>query len=114
MRNGKDYRGERESFQSSKHQKNEGWVSKECKRIWGRDGKRKEKMVVKKKKISCRREGEGRQAVSAAVLFFKSCQHIYNVLSIPLLIYWAMHTKEKESNRTEAAEDSLRHRTEVP
>lgn len=76
--------------------------------------KRKEIMVVKKKNQTCRREGEGRQAVSAAVLFFKSCQHIYNVLSIPLLIYWDMHTKKKESNRTEAAEDSLRHRIEVP
>lgn len=41
MRDEKGYREER-SFQSSEHQKNEGWASKERKRIWGRDGERKE------------------------------------------------------------------------
>lgn len=60
-----------------------------------------------------RRVRETRQ-ISGAVLFFKSCQHVYNVLSFPLLLYWAVHSKEQESNHTGTAEDSLGHRTEVP
>lgn len=60
-----------------------------------------------------RRVRQTRQ-ISGAVLFFKSCQHVHNVLSIPLLIYWAVHSKEQEGNHTGAAEDSLGHTTEVP
>lgn len=76
--------------------------------------KREEKNSGKESKSMQERRVRQTRQISGAVLFFKSCQHVYNVLSIPLLISWAVHTKEQESNPTGAAEDSLGHRTEVP
>lgn len=86
------------------------------KNFWGRDGERKEKGENGRKESKSMQERRVRQTrqISGAVLFFKSCQHVHNVLSIPLLIYWAVHWKEQESNHTGAAEDSLGRRTEVP
>lgn len=61
MRNEKDSRGETKSFQSSERQKNEGWVSKEHKRIWGRDGERKEKGENGREESKNVQERRGRQ-----------------------------------------------------
>lgn len=61
-------------------------------------------------------EREGRQASSFQGLFCssKAVNTFMLCFPSPLPIYWALHTKEQEGDHARAAEDSLRHRTEVP
>lgn len=74
----------------------------------------KEKMREKKCKKHEGERGKADKQFSGAFLFFKGCQHVYAMLSIPLPTHWALHTKEQEGDHARAAGDSLRRRTEVP
>lgn len=111
--------GERKAFQSMSTERMSGGCQKESRRTWGKDeeAKERDKGENERKKKCKKHEGERGKAdkqFSGAFLFFKGCQHVYAMLSFPLPIHWALHTKEQEGDHARAAGDSLRRRTEVP
>lgn len=78
---------------------------KSVKEFGGEREKKKENRENDRKESKSSR-GEGREAAFRAVYSSKAV-NTFTMISIPLLIYWAVHTEEQESNHTGAAEDSL-------